>query len=45
MEARPGEYRQTTVEVGSFEPNGCGTPSMTKRSKYPETAYQLGRSL
>lgn len=24
---------------------GCGTPSMTKRSKYPETAYQLGRSL
>lgn len=24
LEARPGEYRQTTVEVGSFEPNGWG---------------------
>lgn len=24
---------------------GCGTPSMTKRSKYPDKAYQLGRSL
>ena len=24
---------------------GCGTPSMTKRSQYPEAAYQLGRSL
>ena len=24
---------------------GCGTPSMTKRSQYPEAAYQLGRNL
>ena len=24
---------------------GCGTPSKTKRSKYPDKAYQLGRSL
>ena len=24
---------------------GCGTPSMTRRSKYPDEAYKLGRSL
>ena len=24
LEARPGEYRQTTVEVGSFEPSAWG---------------------
>lgn len=24
---------------------GCGTPSMTKRSRYPQDAYNLGRSL
>ena len=24
LEARPGEYRQTTIEVGSFEPNSWG---------------------
>lgn len=24
---------------------GCGTPSMTRQSRYPEEAYQLGRSL
>ena len=24
LEARPGEYRQTTLEVGSFEPNAWG---------------------
>ncbi len=24
---------------------GCGTPSMTKRSRYPQEAYSLGRSL
>jgi formylglycine-generating enzyme required for sulfatase activity/flavodoxin len=24
LEARPGEYRQTTIEVGSFEPNAWG---------------------
>ena len=24
---------------------GCGSPSMTKRSRYPQEAYQLGRNL
>ena len=24
---------------------GCGTPCMTKRSRYPQEAYLLGRSL
>lgn len=24
---------------------GCGTPSMTRRSRYPELAYQLGKNL
>ena len=24
---------------------GCGTPGMTRRSRYPQEAYQLGRSL
>lgn len=24
---------------------GCGSPAMTKRSKYPEMAYRLGRNL
>ena len=24
---------------------GCGTPGMTKRSRYPQEAYLLGRSL
>ena len=24
---------------------GCGAPSMTRRSRYPQQAYQLGRSL
>ena len=24
---------------------GCGTPSMTKHSRYPEEAYQLGKSI
>jgi hypothetical protein len=24
---------------------GCGTPGMTKRSGYPEKAYELGRSI
>ena len=30
-----------TVEVI----DGCGTPGMTKRSRYPQEAYLLGRSL
>ena len=24
---------------------GCGTPSMTKHSRYPEEAYQIGKSI
>ena len=24
---------------------GCGTPAMTKRSRYPREAYRLGKSL
>jgi hypothetical protein len=24
---------------------GCGTPSMTKFSKYPEEAYEFGKNL
>ena len=24
---------------------GCGTPSMTRYSKYPEEAYELGKGL
>ena len=24
---------------------GCGTPGMTKRSRYPEEAYRLGKNL
>lgn len=24
---------------------GCGTPSMTKHSRYPEEAYRLGKSI
>jgi len=24
---------------------GCGTPGMTRRSGYPQKAYELGRSL
>jgi hypothetical protein len=25
LEAKPGEYRQTTIDVGSFEPNAGGS--------------------
>lgn len=33
------------IDQGKVLGYGCGTPSMTKRSQYPEAAYQLGRSL
>ena len=32
-------------EMGMVLGYGCGSPGMTKRSGYPEKAYQLGRSL
>ena len=30
---------------GMFLGKSCGTPSMTRRSRYPELAYELGRRL
>ena len=50
FEALEAHYK-TLVRYISFEDKGmilgygCGTPSMTKRSKYPKEAYALGRSL
>lgn len=44
-------HYQTLVRYINFEDKGmvlgygCGTPAMTKRSRYPERAYQLGKSL
>ena len=32
-------------DMGMVMGKGCGTPSMTQRSKYPEQAYELGRKL
>ena len=32
-------------DQGMILGRGCGTPSMTARSQYPEQAHQLGRSL
>lgn len=32
-------------DMGMVLGYGCGTPSMTRASKYPEQAYRLGRSL
>jgi putative NADPH-quinone reductase len=32
-------------DMGSVLGAGCGTPSMTKRSPYPEKAYKLGKNL
>ena len=32
-------------DCGMILGHGCGTPSMTKNSRYPEEAYQLGKSL
>lgn len=32
-------------DMGRVLGYGCGTPSMTKRSRYPQKAYDLGRSL
>lgn len=32
-------------DMGMLLGYGCGTPSMTNRSRYPKEAYKLGRSL
>lgn len=31
--------------MGMVLGKGCGTPSMTLHSKYPEQAYELGKKL
>ena len=38
------DYMQFT-DCGMILGGGCGTPDMTKRSKYPKEAYELGRSI
>ena len=32
-------------DMGAVWGKGCGTPSMTRRSRYPRQAYELGKSL
>ena len=32
-------------DMGAVWGRGCGTPSMTKHSRYPQQAYELGRNL
>ena len=32
-------------DCGMVLGRGCGTPGMTKRSRYPQEAYQLGKDL
>lgn len=50
FEALVSHYK-TLVRYINFEDKGmvlgygCGTVSMTSRSKYPKTAYELGKSL
>ena len=50
FEALEAHYK-TLVRYINFEDKGmvlgygCGTPSMTQRSKYPQEAYRLGKSL
>lgn len=44
-------HYKTLVRYINFEDKGmilgycCGTPAMTRRSRYPEKAYRLGKSL
>ena len=33
------------TDMGMVLGKGCGTPSMTKSSKYPQQAYELGNKL
>ena len=50
FEALVSHYK-TLVRYINFDDNGmvlgygCGSPGMTKSSRYPEEAYRLGRSL
>ena len=50
FEALEAHYK-TLVRYINFEDkgmilgHGCGSPAMTQRSKYPEEAYKLGKSL
>lgn len=50
FEALEAHYK-TLVRYLNFEDKGmilgkgCGTPSMTARSRYPKLAYELGRKL
>ena len=32
-------------DMGMVLGTGCGTPAMTKRSRYPQTAFELGKKL
>ena len=32
-------------DMGAVWGKGCGSPSMTKHSRYPQQAYELGRGL
>ena len=32
-------------DMGAVRGRGCGSPSMTKHSRYPQQAYELGRNL
>ena len=32
-------------DIGAVRGKGCGTPSMTKRSRYVQQAYELGKNL
>ena len=36
-------YRATVSFLGKMDMKGCGTPEMTKRSKYMDEAYRLGK--
>lgn len=50
FEALTAHYK-TLVRYINFEDQGmilgygCGTPAMTKRSRYPDQAYALGKNL
>ena len=50
FEALMAHYQTLTrylnlTDMGTVLGYGCGTPSMTRRSPYPQQAYALGRSL
>ena len=50
FEALMAHYQTLTrylnlTDMGTVLGYGCGTPSMTRRSPYPQQAYALGRGL